>query len=137
MARIRSNHRIGVYVAKMDFLRLTVVYLRIWKLCDIQFYNDKQRESARVFDVIPIDAGRLERDLQEFLSSVALDPSWAEDPDELERDITTVLTIAQHKPISEKNLNILELLRKKAQDKALKYSGEIKIALGGGAGTPA
>ena len=116
----------------MDLLSLTIVYLRIWKLCDLQFYYEKQRESAREFDVLPMDTARLEQDLREFHESLRMNPSWADDPVELEQDIMTLLSILDlhQSPISEKNLNILDVLRAKAQKKALDYSGQIRLASG-------
>jgi len=115
----------------MDLLRLTIAYLRIWKLCDLEFYTLSQRDSSRVFDVIPIDELRLKTDLVVFRDSLRSDPSWADH--ELGDSINTLFSLLNRKPLSDDDLNLLEVLRAKAQQKALKYSGEIKIAIGGGA----
>lgn len=128
MERVRSHHR--VVKAPPDALRSTLVYLRLWKLCDVQLSRDNDQDSARVFDVIPLDEGKLIAELRELQ---ATDLDWSCKPDELREDIGHVLDLAAKSRKTKNELKALEILRAKFQTNALNYSGEIRIASGHGA----
>jgi hypothetical protein len=113
-----------------DPLRLTIAYLRLWKLCDSELSKTSKYDSARVFEVIPLDQRGLLKDLQS-MAKTELD--WADKPENLRLDIETVLELSTRPRKTEKELAAIDVLRRKFQEKALLYSGNIRIAASGGA----
>ena len=110
----------------VDPIRLTITYLRLWKICDSELANGK-KDSARPFEVIPMDEVKLVKDLRSVSQS---DLAWAEDPKELRDDIFDVLKLVNGSATDEKRLATIAALRGKFQTKALQYSGNIQIATG-------
>ena len=113
-----------------DPVRLTIAYLRLWKICDAELSKTATYESARQFEIIPLDEGKLLKDLRSIAND---DLEWADKPEELRSDISTVLELSAIPKKTEKQLAALDVLRKKFQEKALLYSGEIRLAATGGA----
>lgn len=114
-----------------DAVRSTLVYLRLWKVCDVELSRTSQYDSARVFDVIPFDEAKVLAEIRELGAS---DLSWASEPEELQDDISYVLAIAAKRQKNDKDFNALKVLRDKFQNYALKYSGDINLASGRGSG---
>ena len=114
-----------------DAVRSTLAYLRLWKICDVELSLTNKYDSARVFDVIPFDEAKVLAEIRELDTS---DLSWASEPEELHDDINDVLALATKREKTENDLNALKILRDKFQNYALKYSGDINLASGHGAG---
>jgi hypothetical protein len=128
MRRVRNSHRIGRQVP--DQVRLTIAYLRLWKICDVKLSETHKHDSARVFEVIPFDEAKILRELRS-MSESKLD--WADKPKELRTDLNTVLELSVKKTLNDKETAALEYLRTKFQKLALQHSGDIEIAMGGAA----
>jgi hypothetical protein len=110
-----------------DPLRSTIAYLRLWKICDVLLA--RTHDSARVFEVVPLDEGKILKDLQLLASS---DLDWADE--DLRSSINTVLELSGKQAKSDKEIAALAIFRETFQERALKYSADIEIALGGRAG---
>src|SRR2546421_8019975 len=110
MRGVRNDHRM-TRIANPDRVRLTVLYLRLWKLCDAEFYETAQHDSSKHYDVVPIDSVRLRNELKTVVES-SLD--WVKDPDDVRDEIYQTLDLIEaiHEARSEKNLAALDALRK-------------------------
>src|SRR5207302_7878318 len=122
------DHRM-TQIANPDRVRLTVLYLRLWKLCDLEFYETEQHDSAKHYDVVPIDRMKLSSELK-MVAKSPLD--WVKDPKEVRDEIlhTLDLIAAIHESRTEKNLSGLDALRREFQKKAFESAGEIELASG-------
>jgi len=110
-----------------DPLRLTIAYLRLWKVCDAELA--RTHDSARAFEVVPLDQGKIVRDLQQIADS---NLDWAGN-ENLGSDIATVLELIEKRMKSDKEISAMEIFRNKFQERALRYSADITIAIGGSA----
>lgn len=126
MEGVRDRYRM-THVVNPDQVRLTVLYLRLWKICDAEFYNDSKHDSAKHFDVLPIDSLRLRNELSRVASSSL---EWVNDPKEVRDEIVQTLDLiaASQKDRSEKNLAALDILRTSFQKKAFDAAGGIQLA---------
>jgi hypothetical protein len=69
---------------------LTIVYLRLWKFCDIILQESAKQSSSKFLEVTPIDQGSLEKELSTFGSS---DLEWADNSSELRDEIKDTLAL--------------------------------------------
>jgi hypothetical protein len=108
----------------MDSFSASILYLRLWKLVDVQLSRTSASDPVGLFDVIPLDEGKLIKDLRNLVES---ELSWADNPAEVRSDIKTVLKLYDIKKKNQEDIVRLQTLRKKFQDYALNYSADVKI----------
>lgn len=107
-----------------DPLSVSILYLRLWKLVEVQLSRAAASDPVGLFDVIPLDEGKL---IKELCNLAGSELTWADNPAEARSDINAVLDLYGKKKKDREDVAQLETLRKKFQDYALHYSADVKI----------
>jgi hypothetical protein len=112
-------------VANPDRVRLTVLYLRLWKLCDSEFYHDRKYDSAKHYDLMSVDPISLRSELHEVMKQK---PDWV--TSQVLSDIRDTLDLLDGVPRDRSAMEraTLDTLRRTFQQKAFDLAGEIKLA---------
>jgi hypothetical protein len=110
-----------------DALKLTIVYLRLWKYCDVVLQESAKQTSSKFLEVTPIDRGALEKELSSTAQSKL---GWADNSAELRDEINDTLALGRKPDKSETDYAVLSSYRESFQRKALEYSGELRMVSG-------
>jgi hypothetical protein len=108
-----------------DPFKMTILYLRLWKFCDVVVQNSEKQQSAKFFGIADVDEQALEQELLSFSNS---ELGWADDPPQVLDEIKDTLALCHKPKKSAADYAVLSSYRNSFQEKALAYSGELRMA---------
>lgn len=108
-----------------DPLSCAILYLRLWKMCQMKLEGTAQESGVRWFDVIPPpDEHNMITDFRRLIESQL---EWAEAADRLRSDIAKVLEFCTKEVLTGQDLSRIVELQKDFDEKVLHYSQEVTI----------
>jgi hypothetical protein len=110
-----------------DPFKLTILYLRLWKFCDVVVQKSEKQQSAKFFEIADVDEQALEQELLSFSKS-QLD--WADNPAKVLDEINDTLALCHKPEKTASDYAVLSSYRNVFQEKALAYSGELTMVSG-------
>jgi hypothetical protein len=112
-----------------DPFKLTILYLRLWKICDAAV-QPSEHQSAKFFEIAKVEPEVLENELVTIANSKL---EWADNRAQVLDDIKNTLLLCRKPNKSESDFNVLSSYRSVFQEKALTYSGELTMVSSHGA----
>ena len=112
-----------------DLLKMTTVYLKLWKLCDLVLQHSNVQESSKFLEIAYVDEHAVIKELEKYEQSGL---AWADNSSLLADEIKDTLGLARKQVKSEGDFAVLSSYRTRFQEKALHYSGELEMVSGQG-----